>query len=190
MDSYTGHADIDFESEVTMICYCTKSLFYEEDKNYVPQSGNFEDLDFDNERVATGSETARYHAGCSTWVLPCRPDAPDSESESTLRRKRGNNCKIALITVGPLPKTPSVNRSILTMQDCFSKYCLAVPMQRKSSHHVADAYARHLIAQFETLKAIMSDKGGKYYNQIFHHLSDIYKMKLDMTSAYHPQKNG
>ena len=447
LDSLADDADIDSEPEAPTARHCRKTLFNEEDKNYVPQSNNSENPDFNIERATTSSETARDHASRSTWVLPCRPDASDSESESTLREEQGDGtivcapeiedsrnlnhheplnptpttsplfhpkiystpilpsnspsiaqhnfahfisadgtlssqasltlldldfvraeslrkcdlkkgqvvvsqagsvktlsivlkenyydhvlienvlcslrslktamgstdtssvrissmpgeldglssdtlkkiilevfcgsnarltictgevieppidqrktiireyhpgligghkgctktyrrigerycwldikreietairhcgscqkqklvriktrqpmvitdtpsepfCKIALDTVGPLPATPSGNRYILTMQDCFSKYCLAVPMPRKSAHHVPDAFARHLIAQFGTPKAILTDRGGEYNNQIFHHLSDIFKIKLDMTSAYHPQSNG
>lgn len=98
--------------------------------------------------------------------------------------------KVALDTVGPLPPTPSGNKYILTMQDCFFKYCLAVPIPRETAHQVADAFARHLIAQFGTPKIILTDRGTKYNNQIFQYLSDIFKIKFNMTSAYHPQSNG
>ena len=36
--------------------------------------------------------------------------------------------KVSLVTVGNLPTTPNGNRHILTMQDNFSKYCIAVPI--------------------------------------------------------------
>ena len=36
--------------------------------------------------------------------------------------------KVSLDTVGKLPTTPNGNRHILTMQENFSKYCIAVPI--------------------------------------------------------------
>ena len=98
--------------------------------------------------------------------------------------------KVALDTVGPLPVTPEVNKYVLTMQDCFSKYCLAVPMPDKSASTVADAYARNFIAIHGTPKVILTDCGGEYNNKILRHLNDLFKIRMDMTSGYHPQSNG
>ena len=61
------------------------------------------------------------------------------------------NDRIPLDTVGKLSTTPIGNRYILTMQDNFSKLCIAVPIPDLKTETIAHAIAQHLIAQYETM---------------------------------------
>lgn len=54
--------------------------------------------------------------------------------------------KVALDIVGKLRTTPNGNRYILTMQDNFSKYCLAIPIPDIRSTTIAHAVVTELIS--------------------------------------------
>ena len=98
--------------------------------------------------------------------------------------------KVALDLVGPLPITPDGNQYVLTMQDNLTKYCIAQPIPNKRATTVAEAFARHLIASFGSPRAILTDRGGEFINDLLKNLAKIFKIQHVTTTAYHPQSNG
>ena len=70
--------------------------------------------------------------------------------------------KVSLDTVGKLPTTPHGNRHILTMQDNFSKYCIAVPIPNLKTTTIAYAVATNLFSQYDAPRAILTDRGGSF----------------------------
>ena len=98
--------------------------------------------------------------------------------------------KVSLDTVGKLPTTPDGNKHILTMQDNLSKYCIAVPIPDISAATIAHALAKNLISQYGAPKAILTDKGKGFVNNLLSNLSKIFGIKQITTSGYRPQSNG
>ncbi|CAK9816540.1 Retrovirus-related Pol polyprotein from transposon 17.6 [Anthophora quadrimaculata] len=98
--------------------------------------------------------------------------------------------KVSLDTVGPLPVTPSGNKHILTMQDDLTKYCIAIPLPNIKSETIAHALVTHLILQYGTPRAILTDRGTSFLNKIIQHLAKIFKIQHVTTSGYRPQTNG
>ncbi|XP_046145957.1 uncharacterized protein LOC123989275 [Osmia bicornis bicornis] len=74
--------------------------------------------------------------------------------------------KVALDTVGPLPFTPSGNRHILTLQCQLSKFCMAIPLPDIRAETIADAFSRYFIAMFGAPRAILTDRGTSFINQV------------------------
>ena len=64
--------------------------------------------------------------------------------------------KVPLDTVGKLPTTPDGNRHILTMQNNFSKYCIAVPIPNLKTITIAHAVAMILFSQYGAPRAILT----------------------------------
>ena len=98
--------------------------------------------------------------------------------------------KVSLDTVGRLSTTPSGNRYILTMQNNFSKLCIAVPIPDLKIETVAHAIARHLIAQYGTPRCILTDRGGSVISRLMRKLRKIFGVNQLTTSGYRPQTNG
>ena len=98
--------------------------------------------------------------------------------------------KVSLNTVGKLPTTPDGNKHILTMQDSLFKYCIAVPIPDISATTVAHAIARHLFSQHGAPRAILTNRGGSFLNNLLRKLSKIFGVKQITTSGYRPQSNG
>lgn len=74
--------------------------------------------------------------------------------------------KVSLCTAGPLSKTSNRNKHILIMQVNLTKYCMAVPISNIRAATVADAVAKHLIAQYGSPKVILSDRGGFFISTL------------------------
>ena len=94
--------------------------------------------------------------------------------------------KVAIDLVGPLPITPDGNKYVLTMQDNLTKYCMAEEIPDKRATTVADVFARQLIGRFGCPRAILSDRGGEFVNNLLRNLASIYRLKHLTTSGYHP----
>ena len=97
--------------------------------------------------------------------------------------------KVSLDTVGKLPTTPDGNKHILTMQDNLSKYCIAVPIPDMSATTVAHVIAKHLFSQYGAPRAILTDRGGSFINDLLRKLSKNFGVKQITTSGYRPRSN-
>ena len=53
--------------------------------------------------------------------------------------------KISIDIVGPLPETKSGNLYILTIQDNFTKYSLAIPLPNHQASTIAGAFVKKFI---------------------------------------------
>lgn len=98
--------------------------------------------------------------------------------------------KVSMDLVGPLPITPDENQYVLTIQDNLTKYCLGFPIKNKRASTVADIFARKFIATFGCPRAILTDQGKEFINDLLSNLATIFKIKHVTTSGYHPQSNG
>ena len=70
--------------------------------------------------------------------------------------------KISMDIVGPLPETKSGNLYILTMQDNFTKYSLAVPLANQQASTIADAFMKKFICIFVSPKGVLTDQGRDF----------------------------
>ena len=98
--------------------------------------------------------------------------------------------KVSHDTVGELPTTPNGNIHILTMQDNFSKYCIAVPISDLETTTIAHAVATSLFSQYGTPRYILTDRGGSFISKLMKHLERLFNVKQLTTSGYRPQTNG
>ena len=75
--------------------------------------------------------------------------------------------KVAMDIVGPLQKTFKGNNYILTIQDNFSKYLIAIPLRDQTAESVADAVAEHLILIYGIPDKILIDQGAQFMGKVF-----------------------
>ena len=98
---------------------------------------------------------------------------------------------VSLDTVRKLPTTPDGNRHILTMQDNFSKYCIAVPIPNLKTTTIAHAVATNFFSQYGAPRAILTDRGGgSFVSQLMRRLERLFNVRQLTTSGYRPQTNG
>ena len=96
---------------------------------------------------------------------------------------------VSIDIMGPLP--PSKGKQyILTMIDCFTRFCILTPLKTRTATVVADAMFLHLVCTFSVPRAILSDQGPEFESLLFKHLCERLGLKKVRTSTYHPQTNG
>lgn len=98
--------------------------------------------------------------------------------------------KIALDIVGKLPKSIKRHEYLLTFQDVFSKYTIAIPLKNIDSETIADKFVKHIISKLGLVKIVLTDQGSNFTSALFKNICKIFGLKNIQTSAYHPESNG
>jgi len=91
--------------------------------------------------------------------------------------------------VGPLPRSKSGHKYILTICDYGSKYPEAIPLNSTDSKHVAEA----LIPFFSHVgipQEILMDCGANFTSKLMKELCSLLGIHAIKTSPYHPQTDG
>ena len=95
--------------------------------------------------------------------------------------------KIQIDIVGPLPKTDSANKYILTIQDNFSEYSDAIPLPSVNSIAVAYTLAEEFFSRFGCARVIHSDQGSNFTSNIMKTFCRIFQIDRITSTACHPQ---
>ena len=97
--------------------------------------------------------------------------------------------RVAFDLVGPLPKTTSGYRYLLTFMCLFTKYPEAIPLKRVDNVSVLEAmmeiFSRH---GFPT--EILTDQGSVFMSRMTAHMCKTFEVHKIKTSPYHPQTDG
>ena len=96
---------------------------------------------------------------------------------------------VAFDIVGPLKKSASGKRFILTMMDHFTKYPEAIALKRVDNESVLEAmleiFSRHGIPE-----CILTDQGSVFMSRLTKEVCSTLGIDQIRTSPYHPQSDG
>ena len=79
---------------------------------------------------------------------------------------------------------------LLTMIDRFSRWPAAVPMKDISTETVVDALAHGWISSFGIPETITTDRGSQFTSAVWTQLLEVWGIRHNLTTAYHPEANG
>jgi hypothetical protein len=88
-----------------------------------------------------------------------------------------------------LPLSYSGNKYCLTIVDHLTSYAKAYPIPDKTAETVAKAFIQ-FVSENSCPLNIVSDRGSEWINNIFQQVVKTLKIKLNLTTAYHPMANG
>ncbi|XP_035664608.1 uncharacterized protein LOC118408091, partial [Branchiostoma floridae] len=97
--------------------------------------------------------------------------------------------RIGIDIVGPLPRSHSGNRFILTIVDHATRYPEAIPLPSTEAERVANA----LVAFFSRVgipEELLTDQGANFMSTVITQLCEQLGIHKLRTSPYHPQTNG
>ena len=80
--------------------------------------------------------------------------------------------KIPMDIVGPLPETKSGNLYILTIQDNFTKYSLAIPVPNHHSGTIADAFVKKFYLHSWITKRSTNGSRQRFFKQFIENISE------------------
>ncbi|XP_049372496.1 uncharacterized protein LOC125837407 [Solanum verrucosum] len=91
--------------------------------------------------------------------------------------------------MGPFPPS-SGNQYILVVVDYVSKWVDAVALPSNDSRVVIKFIKKHIFTRFGTPRAIISDGGKHFINNLVKNLLSKYGIRHKVATAYHPQTSG
>ena len=97
--------------------------------------------------------------------------------------------KVAYDLVGPLPKSSSGHRYILTMMDLFSKFPAAVPLKKVDNTSVLEGMLE-VFSCYGLPKVLLTDQGSVFTSRLTKTMSQQFGISKIQTTPYHPESNG
>ena len=97
--------------------------------------------------------------------------------------------KVAFDIVGPLPRTTSGYKYLLTMICLFTKYPVAIPLRRVDNETILEAMME-VFSIFGLPQEILTDQGSVFCSKLTRFFCKTLKIDKVRTSPYHPQSNG
>jgi transposase InsO family protein len=91
---------------------------------------------------------------------------------------------------GRLPKTAGGYEYILVVVDCFTRYMELIPVRSKDAKVVARALVNRVFCRHGIPRALYSDEGGEFDNNLMKRMQEILHLKQHFTAIYHPDANG
>ena len=92
--------------------------------------------------------------------------------------------------VGKLPITLLQNQYILTIQDNFTKYSLAIPLLNHQAGTIADPFVKEFICIYSSPKAVLTDQEADFLSTLMKKMTTIFRIRQFKTTAYHLQSTG
>jgi transposase InsO family protein len=97
---------------------------------------------------------------------------------------------ISMDFIEELPLSNGFN-SILVIVDRFTKYAYYIPTRTDiTAEDLAKLCIKHVFSKHGLPKDIVSDRGSKFTSDYFQSLSKAFGVKLNFSTAYHPQTDG
>ena len=97
--------------------------------------------------------------------------------------------KVAFDLVGPLPRSTSGFKYILTMMDLYTKFPAAIPLKKVDNATVIEAMLE-IFACYGLPKHLLTDQGSVFTSKLTKAMCDQFGIVKIQTSPYHPQSDG
>lgn len=97
---------------------------------------------------------------------------------------------VQIDTVGPLQQSQNGFKYAVTMQCELTKYLVIIPTMGKTAAEIARAIFENWILIFGPMKAIKTDRGKEYENELIRELCILLKIQHVTSTAYHHQTVG
>lgn len=97
--------------------------------------------------------------------------------------------RIAMDIVGPIDRSRSGNKYILTICDYATRYPEAIPLPSTEAGRIA----KHLVEVFSRVgipEEILTDQGANFMSALLQDVYQLLSIKRIRTSPYHPQTDG
>ena len=96
---------------------------------------------------------------------------------------------VAMDIVGPIPRSASGYKYLLTLMDLYSKYPEAIPLRRVDNEAVLEALLE-VISRHGIPESILTDQGSVFMSRLTKSVCNTLGIEQIRTSPYHPQSDG
>ena len=97
--------------------------------------------------------------------------------------------KVAFDLVGPLPRTTSGYKYLLTAMCLYTKFPEAIPLKKVDNLSVLNAMME-IFSRYGMPKELLTDQGSVFTSSLTRHMCKTFEVHKIRTSPYHPQSDG
>jgi hypothetical protein len=97
--------------------------------------------------------------------------------------------KVAIDIVGPLQLSTNKNRYILTLVDMATRWPEAIPLKNITTQDVYEALLT-IFSRMGFPEIILSDNGPQFSSDVYEQVCELFNIRINRSSIYHPQSNG
>ena len=99
--------------------------------------------------------------------------------------------KLGMDFITGLPRTKSGYDSICVVVDCLTKVAHFIQVKTMyTSAKLAKIYMTRIVCLHGVLRTIVSDRGIQFTSKFWHQLHQTLGMRLEFSTAFHPQTDG
>ena len=95
----------------------------------------------------------------------------------------------ALDLVGPMPRSDQGNIYIMTAEDVFTRWPIAIPIPDKTAEGIAAACEKYVIAEHGVIQELLTDNAKELTGSIIQELAQILGIKKVQIVPYNPNAN-
>jgi len=135
-----------------------------------------------------------YHK-VEAYVLGCheclqKRGAPGRAEVAPHHTQRGfPGARWSVDLVGPLPRTEKGNCYIMTAEDIFTRWPIAVAIPDKTAEEIADAFNKHVIAEHGSCEELLTDNAKELTGLVIHDIAKTLGISKVQTVPYNPNGN-
>ena len=98
--------------------------------------------------------------------------------------------RIAVDVLGPLPVSEKGNKYLLIVDDYFTKWVEAYPLENQRADVVAEVLVKEFISRFGVPMQMHSDQGRNFESAVFSGVCNLLGINKTRTTALHPESDG
>ena len=88
-----------------------------------------------------------------------------------------------------LPTTKEKYKPVLLVVDSSSEWCECFPLRTQDATVVAAVLVREILSRYGAPRVLISDRRKNFMSNLVKALSELFEIKRNYTSAYHPMSN-
>lgn len=134
-------------------------------------------------------DISKYVASCHRCKL-AKPSQRNKEELVITDTPQKPFDLVQIDTIGPLQESKNGNKYAVTLQCELTKYLVTIPTRGKTAAEVAKGIFEKFILIFGPMKAIKTDRGKEYENELIKNLCSLLKVQHSTSTAYHHQTLG
>lgn len=130
-----------------------------------------------------------------TWArtcIDCQKNKITRHTKSEFSKFEESNERFNIVhidLIGPLPPSDS-KVYCLTCIDRFTSWMEVIPIENINAETIAKAFYNGWISRFGVPSRLITDRGSQFLSEVMQQLTKICGVKIQHTTAYHPQSNG
>ena len=139
--------------------------------------------------VGWKSDVEKYCRKCAVCQTVQHGIAPKHGMMQTYEAN-GVGDRLHVDLTGPYPASRQGSIYILTAIDAYSRFLTCVPLKNKTALTVANALVENVFLPHGSYRAMVSDQGREFCNEILESVTKVMGIRKLRTTAYRPAANG